>query len=83
MHCPMTVIKCEHQMVSSLDNGPRNIRAPRIDVTPKNRALNPKSCEDSNFLPGYRINVHLTNSGCAEAWVRGGCRPMLSALLGV
>ncbi|CAE7337357.1 GABBR2 [Symbiodinium natans] len=30
-------------------------------------ALAAQEIEDSNYLPGYRINLHLTDSGCDEA----------------
>ncbi|CAE6916409.1 Gabbr2, partial [Symbiodinium sp. CCMP2456] len=30
-------------------------------------AMAAQEIEDSGFLPGYRVNVHLTDSGCSEA----------------
>ncbi|CAE7633302.1 GABBR2 [Symbiodinium sp. CCMP2592] len=30
-------------------------------------ALAAQEIEDSNYLPGYRVNLHLTDSGCDEA----------------
>ena len=31
--------------------------------------------EDSNYLPGYRVNLHLTDSGCDEAGRRTASNP--------